>query len=246
VIGLSRKRSSVAVSALLIGALLNGGSAGAIASEAADVSRFVLKGASATWWSLGDPEGTSVEISIQEERDHDIPGRPVTDELMFVVVQQSFCDQATDEVVFRQFSAFEQADVNIRPSLQSASVDESITLDGFEARAPGCKDSGLFEFTNLGDFVVRVSAQWSGVGPLQRSRDDVKALPTCKAWSADSFRDATAMGSITGDLDIGGLGTTESPDANLISFTRKTLTKDGEDCLLGSGAATRRTVVAGR
>jgi len=210
--------------------LLSGGSASAVQPEAADVFKAVHTDASATWWSL-EPDIRFALITVRDDRDHTMPGRPVLKESVSVVIWQDFCDEATDEDVVRRFTGNKEADIQIHPSLESASVDEPMVLDGVESRASGCSNSGLpTPERDIGDFAVRVSAQWSGVGPVDRYQDVLQLFPTCKFWTGGAFRYATATGSITGDLDVGALGTTESRDAHFSSLMFKSLSKDEGAC----------------
>jgi hypothetical protein len=186
-------------------------------ASAADTFHFSGRGAFASW-SLNDSRNTVVVIEAFDGKFQAPPGRPVPDKTVFVLVDQSFCDQATNELVFRTFVDIFSASIqslSVDRQLRSAAVAGSDTLSGFEERTPDCAnpDFDNSTFTDLGEFPVQFSGQWTGSGPLTRSADSfrTKVSPQCKfsLRSHSTARDATATGSITGALSLGSLGTSQ-------------------------------------
>jgi len=185
-------------------------------------------------WSLGDAQNTSVFVSGFEGSFQSPPGRPFQATNVFVGVSQYFCDAVQDELVFRGYSGFEPAPDALRISgtLTNASVsDASLTLFGSETRYADCANPTNPTFNNLGPFVVALSANWTGNGQLVRTRStsSFDAGPDCKFFFRfdGTSRQATATGSITGQLNLGALGTTGF--ANMVS-TRNSTLQIGNGC----------------
>jgi hypothetical protein len=206
-----------------------------LAPQASAADTFHFSGRSAfARWSLNDSRNTSVEIQAFDGRFQAPPGRPAPSRAAFVLVEQSFCDQAANELVFPTFAAdiFDASvlSVSVDRQLRSAAVTGSATLPGFEFRVPNCANPDFDNetFTELGEFPIQFSARWTGSGALTRSAQSFreKLGPQCKfsARGHSTERNATATGSITGALPLGDLGTTQ--DANIFSTRDLSLSID--------------------
>ncbi|MDQ1439403.1 MAG: hypothetical protein QOK43_3032 [Acidimicrobiaceae bacterium] len=124
---------------------------------------------------------------------------------MFLFVTQSFCDTGTNEMVFRNFLAqapLAPKDFSVQPSLKSARLSATTTVNGTEQRQSNCSaPSGPVTTTSLGQSTVTVNAQWLATGPAHEVQPGITA------------RNATATGSITGTvLNPGSLGTSQTAE----------------------------------
>jgi hypothetical protein len=190
-------------------------------ASAADTFHFSGRSAFASW-SLNDSRNTSVVIQAFDGKFQAPPGRPEPNRSAFVLVEQSFCDPASNELVFPTFAAdifgASIQSLSVDRQLRSAAVAGSASLSGFEFRVPNCANPDFDNetFTDLGEFPVQFSAQWTGSGPLTRSAQSFreKLGPQCKfsERSHVTERNATATGSITGALSLGNLGASQFAD----------------------------------
>jgi hypothetical protein len=199
-------------------------------ASAADTFRFTGRTAFARWL-LNDPLNTKVGIVPFDGKFHSPPGRPVPNRTLEIFVSQEFCDQANDRHVFRIFEDFFGAtlqSLSIDHALRRAAVAGSTTFTGVEQRFAGtCANPDFDNYTisDLGTFPIQFSAQWTGIGPVSQSANDIrqKLGPQCKFSEKSRFsvRNATATGSITGALPLGNLGTTN--DATIESIREMVL-----------------------
>jgi hypothetical protein len=190
-------------------------------AQAVDKFKFSGNTAFAEW----DLENASVFITASDGLFQSPPGPPAPEDQIFVDVNQQFCDQATDELVIRDFFGFE-GDVSVEfDELDAATAEGSIVLDGIEFRVPDC---GNPDFENgheieLGQFPVELSVQWASFGPTLRSKSNFHFFgPDCKFFShgTTTFREATATGEISGELPGIELGSLGDSDFAEIDFSR--------------------------
>lgn len=191
----------------------------------ADASRFRGESAVATWL-LDDEWNTSVTVSALDGVFHTGSGPPEDAEQVAVSVFQSFCDDDADELVFRIYSGFAEAAVDVdHARLTEAGVDGELTLEGFETREDGCADPPdlpPFPDEPIGTVDVEVSTSWEGVGELNRSRSTFHLDEPgfkIRSQSMQRSRDAEATGTLIGLGEVGPSGELDEADfATITSF----------------------------
>lgn len=205
------------------------GAGGSHASTEEGPHRLKGESASAHWW-LDDEHNTSVSMDALDGHYQSPPGPP--EELTSSLnVYQSFCDEESNEFVFRYLDTprdqQEQLKVDIGRRLDAASLEGTQTMEGRETRVDGC-DGWIFgssdsvETSKLGPYEVDVDGAWDGVGERVRIRHVFLVdSPDFKLRSQDQteVRDAKANATLggLGELDVSPeLG--EALFANLASF----------------------------
>lgn len=217
-----RRTRLLAAAALIAALLLVAGP-----SSAATKYRFSGKGAGAAWY-LGDDLNTVVFIGLFEGTSKDV----------FVDVYQSWCDEAADELIDREFFTYEPADdvtMSISGKLTSASVSGTLELIGYEARTRNCAEPDYENtvFTELPEITESIAAAWSAAGKALRSSSTFRYdAGDCKfhSRSASKYRSGTATGSLTGDLELGSLGTSEYAE---LFQTKDMSVEVGKGCFVG-------------
>jgi hypothetical protein len=207
-----RRRHLFVAAALLMAVALS-----AWPSSAGGRSKFSGIGANAAWY-LGDEANTAVYVGVFDGSFQSPPGRAQKSRDVFVDVYQSFCDTTTDELVDREYFAYEPAEdatITISSKLETASVSGTVELYGVEFRTPGCDEPKYEEgsYTGLGEFVTSLTASWSGAGNTVRNSSNYhfNGGPDCKfsSHSSSKYRQGSAGGTISGDLELGELGASE-------------------------------------
>lgn len=156
------------------------------------------------FWDLGDPMHTRVSLQGTAAANAEEPGS------LFLLVTQSHCETATDEMVFRSFFSQQPLDpgsFRVHPQLKWARLSTSTSVTGSEQRLAGCASpSGFPTSSSLGLSTVDIDATWTATGPAYEVQPGITA------------RDAVATGSITGStLTVGSMG--EAQFAQLRSRT---------------------------
>jgi hypothetical protein len=148
------------------------------------------------FWQLNDANSNAVSLQITRTPDQ---------KSLFVLVTQQFCDTATDERVFRGFSA--QVPVSgvaqVNAQLRHAVLATTVTGNQTEQRLASCANpSGIPTFVNLGPATVAILAGWLGTGPITPVQPGIEA------------RAARATGAIVGPntLAIGPLGLSQTAE----------------------------------
>jgi hypothetical protein len=154
------------------------------------------------FWQTGDAQNTNVSVQATEQ-----PGQGSS---LFLFVTQRWCDTATDEMVFRSFSASPALAAQqflALPNLKGARLDVATTVNGTEQRLGPCSSpSGSPSQTSLGSSSVHVVASWTGVGAVYTVQPGIVG------------RTANATGSITGDvLSPGSLGSASFAELRQVS-----------------------------
>ena len=175
------KRLLLAVTLLLSTLALAAAPAGAATPPTLSASAF---------WQLNDANHNAVSLQVTRA-----PGSAN----VFILVNQQFCDTATNEAVFRGFSA--QVPVKgiavINAQLKHAVLATTITGRQTEQRLANCAaPTGIPTFVDLGQVTTGIAAAWTGTGPITDVQPGIQA------------RAANATGAIVGPntLLIGPLG----------------------------------------
>ena len=160
----------------------------------------------AAYIEVGDDMGTAISVQGDVLRDGTVVGRSA-----FLLVTQTFCDEAADQLVFRSFFALEplrHSELVLRPRLAGGQLEARLTFDVTEDRHDGCDATP----TGPGTLVVLEPARafvrvgWRGQGPTLPTGEDTVS------------RDARAQGrlSIEGHVRTGQF----RADAASLSRTR--------------------------
>ncbi len=144
-------------------------------------------------WDLGDPMRTRVSLQGTAAANAEEPGS------LFLFVTQSYCETATDEMVFRSFFSQQPLDpgsFRVHPQLKWARLSTSTSVTGSEQRVAGCASpSGSPTSSSLGLSTIDIDATWTASGPAYEVQPGITA------------RNAVATGSITGStLTVGPMG----------------------------------------
>ena len=190
------------------------------AQAAVDSFKFSGNTAFAQW----ELENASVFIAASDGSFQSPPGPATRGDQTFVEVFQEFCDEGTNELVLVDFFGVEEVDVDVVfDDLDAATAEGSMDLTGSEFRVPDCQnpdfESGVE--TDLGQFAVDLSVEWTAFGATFRSLNISHSFgPDCKFFSngTTTFREATATGEISGDLpgiELGNLGGSDFAEIDL-------------------------------
>jgi hypothetical protein len=145
------------------------------------------------FWDLDDLMHTRVSLQGTAAANAEQPGS------LFLFVTQSYCDTATDEMVFRSFFSQQPLDpgsFRVHPQLKWARLSTSTSVTGSEQRLVGCASTSGFPTSNsLGPSMIDIETSWTATGPAYEVQPGITA------------RDAVATGSITGStLTVGPMG----------------------------------------
>jgi hypothetical protein len=166
----------------------------------------------AEWFSEDEEEFSDTFVGLSDGRRKFGPGRPIAEATLDVFHFSEVFDPATDTITFTDWSGFTTLEPNqfaIGRRLRHAFVTADLTLQGVrcvieDVDDPFDGENGTEECESF-TADVTVSVTWEGHGGLVRSRflerehgDDFRLLFRSRSTS----RDATADGSITGEVDL--------------------------------------------
>lgn len=170
-------------------------------------SSFRGNQAFAGWFSEEEDAFSETFVGLVDGRSKFGPGRPIAEATVDLFHITEEFDPATETVTVTEmfgFTTLDPSQFGIDRRLRSAFVDADLTLDGSRCVFSGDPDDGEAdcEFFTAD---VTVSVTWTGEGGIVRDRfmervqgDDFRFTLHFRGAS----RDATANGSVTGDVDL--------------------------------------------
>lgn len=161
----------------------------------------------ADWFSEEEDGFSETFVGLVDGRSKFGPGRPIAEATLDLFHVTEEFDPATETVTVTEMFGFTTLDPNqfgIDRRLRSAFVDAELTLDGSRCVFTGDVDDGEAECESF-TADVTVSVTWIGEGGIVRDRfiervqgDDFRFTLHFQGAS----RDATADGSVTGEVDL--------------------------------------------
>lgn len=161
----------------------------------------------AEWFSEDEEEFSDTFVGLSDGRRKLGPGKPIAEATLDVFHFSEVFDPATNTITFTDWSGFTTLEPNqfaIDRKLRDAFVNADLTLQGVRCVIEVDDEDGAEECESF-TADVTVSVTWQGEGGIVRSRflerehgDDFRF----SFRSHSTSREATADGSITGEVDL--------------------------------------------
>jgi hypothetical protein len=164
-------------------------------------------------WALGNGQDTFVALGGSRSADVASlqPGAGLQQNGLGIF--QATCDTSSDTLVFDEFDSEPAASgFAMSAALTTASLKETMTLDGTETQVPSCANPDFSNpvTTNLGQFPVTVTVSWTGYGKRQPTTGEsnfvgdgpLGCVGVGVGAGGDLSRAAHTTASITGTLPL--------------------------------------------
>jgi hypothetical protein len=164
-------------------------------------------------WSLADQYNTSLTVIGNDGFRLTAGAPPFAFDGVLLILDQHYCDVATDEDVFRDLSAFDTvspSNVQFNDAVTRASVHGSFGLAGIERRTPNCASPDYGNsVTTFPSITVDVNLNWLALAPGNNAVTQVSTFNVVDAYGHTLANSITQNGQV--DASVTGTVTSEDP-----------------------------------